>query len=225
MMNTKTSTIETSDKKRGRKPNNPTHGLTGVAALLPGEDESLFASMREGLRESLKPVGAIEEELVERAAGLTWRMRRIGRLENEILTELSKGSEVRQMEERVEWLSKMLSTDMVSLHQLGLNRDAYLERAGLLEKVRELLNREGTSSFGQGLLMAETDRSFGLLRRYESRMERSLYLALGQLAELQSVRKAEERAANRVIGLSKVTLVSNGQLRECEWQPGSGDSQ
>jgi hypothetical protein len=220
MMNTKTSTIESNGNKRGRKSGTLNHGLVGATALLPSENERLYIEYRDRLSSSLKPVGAMEEELVERVVSLMWRLRRVSRLESEILGELSVEAELRQIDDRVDWIGRMLDADMHSPNQAFRNGGAFRERLDLLEKGLELRKRERPQTLGQGLLMENSDRSFGLLRRYESRMERSVYLALGQLERLQATRKAEEREANRVHRLpQKVTLVTNGELRECEWQP------
>ena len=58
-----------------------THGLTAGAIIIKGEDADLFEEMRQGLWDELAPKGEIESMLVERLAGLLWRLRRVPALE------------------------------------------------------------------------------------------------------------------------------------------------
>ncbi len=49
--------------------------------LLDGESEEELQALRQGMRQSLRPVGELEEELVERMVAATWRKRRGDRVE------------------------------------------------------------------------------------------------------------------------------------------------
>jgi len=57
------------------------HGLLSEEILLPGEDERALREFTESLRAELQPVGELENLLVDRIVSLTWRLRRLGRVE------------------------------------------------------------------------------------------------------------------------------------------------
>jgi len=58
------------------------HGLTARAVVLPGvESTEDWTEHRRGIVASLSPIGALETELAERVALLTWRLRRVVRVE------------------------------------------------------------------------------------------------------------------------------------------------
>ena len=62
--------------KRRSSVNAVSHGLTAQHAMLPGEDPDEFDGLRHAIFNSLLPQGALENQLVERAVSLMWRMRR-----------------------------------------------------------------------------------------------------------------------------------------------------
>lgn len=57
------------------------HGLLSQRMLLGDESEEELRALRQGMRQSLRPVGELEEELVERMVAATWRKRRGDRVE------------------------------------------------------------------------------------------------------------------------------------------------
>ena len=67
----------TSHGKEQSKLNARKHGLLSRAVLLKGESRAEFASLHNGLRESLDPKGRLEVELVENPAVILWRKRRL----------------------------------------------------------------------------------------------------------------------------------------------------
>ena len=73
----------TDEGKARSSMNALTHGLTArTAIVLPlverAEDWSAHVA---GFVEAMRPVGAVERELVERMAAITWRLRRVERVE------------------------------------------------------------------------------------------------------------------------------------------------
>lgn len=67
---------------KARSSRNATrHGLLSRRMLLQGESEKELAALRQGMRQSLRPFGELEEELVERMVATTWRKRRGDRVE------------------------------------------------------------------------------------------------------------------------------------------------
>jgi hypothetical protein len=57
------------------------HGLLCQVVLLPGEDEEPLTALSEHLRTELKPVGEMENLLVDRIIASHRRLRRLGRVE------------------------------------------------------------------------------------------------------------------------------------------------
>ena len=57
------------------------HGLLCQEVLLPGEDEEALRELSEHLWTELKPVGEMENLLVDRISASHWKLRRLGRVE------------------------------------------------------------------------------------------------------------------------------------------------
>ena len=73
------------------------HGLTATSAVLAlvGETAADWAAHRAGIVAALAPVGALETELAERVASLTWRLRRVVRAETATLASQLEDAERR----------------------------------------------------------------------------------------------------------------------------------
>src|ERR1022692_1099351 len=61
--------------------NSTVHGLTGKFPILPGENPADLLDLAGRYRTGLHPDGQVEEDLVERMAIATYRLRRIARIE------------------------------------------------------------------------------------------------------------------------------------------------
>jgi hypothetical protein len=59
------------------KRNATKHGIFSSVVVLKGESRAEYESFLNGLRESLRPEGALEEFLVEKLASISWRHRRL----------------------------------------------------------------------------------------------------------------------------------------------------
>ena len=57
------------------------HGLTSEEAVLPEEDGADFEALRQGFVDDLRPAGETEETLAEIMAVMTWKLRRVWRME------------------------------------------------------------------------------------------------------------------------------------------------
>jgi hypothetical protein len=68
------------------KMNAISSGLRSVALVIPGERCEDWEAHRNGTIASINPVGGLEAELAERAAQLTWRLRRVVRYETAVMT-------------------------------------------------------------------------------------------------------------------------------------------
>jgi hypothetical protein len=176
-MNTKTLTIGSGRKGKApvQRRKSIKYEMESVVPLLLGESENAYATLEAGVVAALQPVGMVEQELVARVIGAMWRLRRANR-----------------MEERLCYLNGLMYSDRAG--RLLMSEKNTVEeklRHKTVTEQRRLTFENRPETLGQGILMDATDRSFGLLRRYESRMERSLYAALAQLERLQYKRGAK----------------------------------
>lgn len=102
------------------------HGLTAEAAVLAlvGETAADWAAHRAGIVAALAPVGALEAELAERVASLTWRLRRVVRAETATLANQLEDAERRAVRDarplppRTSALEMELDEDPPTLEEL-----------------------------------------------------------------------------------------------------------
>lgn len=81
------STGPTSDEgKATASRNSLKHGMYASNPLLPHEDPAEFQAFREGIVRHLRAQGPMELLLVDRIVCCAWRLRRIGEIENWIIT-------------------------------------------------------------------------------------------------------------------------------------------
>jgi hypothetical protein len=71
------------------KMNALSHGLRAAAPVVPGEDPAAWEEYRDAVLDDLAPVGALEEELADRVALLSWRLRRVASYEAGVVTRAS----------------------------------------------------------------------------------------------------------------------------------------
>jgi hypothetical protein len=71
------------------------HGLRTAAPVVPGEVTEAWEQFRDAVVDDLTPVGALEEELAERVAVLSWRLRRVTSYEAGVVTRNSDRAALR----------------------------------------------------------------------------------------------------------------------------------
>ena len=76
----------TPEGKRAVSQNAKKHGVLSQQALLPDEDPSELAELRQRLLDYFEPEGHLERLLVDRIVQLAWRLRRLGRTEVGLFT-------------------------------------------------------------------------------------------------------------------------------------------
>jgi hypothetical protein len=86
---------KTDEGKKIASLNAVRHGVHAKAALLPGEDPAELDALDQGLRRDLKPVGMMQEVIVERIVSLAWKLRRIAFAEEAALVMDQKSRERR----------------------------------------------------------------------------------------------------------------------------------
>jgi hypothetical protein len=190
-MNAQHSTGPRTSEGRNRSSLNAlTHGLFASEALMPLEDADSFQDLVASLTGQLKPVGAIEEHLVDRLISIVWRLRRILRLEAEVLTHRfnttiadraaaeAKSYEISPLRAVLAENDKTTITDE-ERHWEAVQRGAEAEK--------RLLSDE--NALGEAFIK-DSDASNALtkLARYETWMERRMFRTLHELQRLQAAR-------------------------------------
>ncbi len=183
--------------KAAAKLNSLKHGLLAEQPVLPDEDGAAFEALRRELTEQFDPVGIIETQLVERIAGLIWRLRRLGRIEAGIIEYQKRSIELDRRTYEAERL------DPAYEYKLNVRRpslapkptEEYYQAVDKAHSVAESLH-EPLPKIGYSFVRdAETVDAFGKLQRYERSMERSLYAAIHELERLQRDRREKEIVA------------------------------
>jgi hypothetical protein len=144
------------------------HGLLAREAVIRGEDPGEFEFYRDRMLGELAPVGTVESVLAERAVGLSWRLRRAERVQNEVFDTLYSD----QMDNP---LAK-LTQSMLPKH---LARPQVSEDGRDLTLARVVVKDSANSRVLDRLLM------------YERRIEHSLFRTMRELQQLRLLRELE----------------------------------
>ncbi len=165
------------------------HGLLSEEVLLPGEDGEALGELGEHVRAELRPVGALENLLVDRVVASVWRLRRLGRVEAGIFA-WERSEELAERAERdaqsLKWYFPADGTTSTNFrivdearHQEALNR-AWRMRSEQADEIATL-----GRTFARD---ADRANAFSKLSRYETAIERQLYKALHELERRQAAR-------------------------------------
>jgi len=147
------------------------HGFTARQDVIGSESQAAFDRHRERMLRALAPVGPIESELAERIVGLSWRLRRAGRFQNEAIDALNTPKPLERLTQSL--LARRLRSDQAAVEEeLSLGR----------------------------MLVADfsNQRVLDRLLMYERRIENSLYRSLLEFQRLQLIRQLDP--ADDVIG-------------------------
>lgn len=147
------------------------HGLTSEHAMLPGENIEEFRGLRSAMFCSLKPDGAMENQLIERAVSLMWRLRRFPVFETALFQWTSH------------YMTQIYDDPIEAATTEGRNMmfdDEPASCADLKDSLR--LGR-----VLEALLSSDTTSK---LSRYERDIQRQLNMTLKTLSELQIARAA-----------------------------------
>jgi hypothetical protein len=144
------------------------HGLLAREAVIRGEDPGEFEFYRDRMLGELAPVGTVESVLAERAVGLSWRLRRAERVQNEVFDAL---------------YSDQTDNPLAKLTQSMLPKHLAQPQVG--EDGRDLtLGRVVVKDFANSRVL---DR----LLMYERRIEHSFYKTMAELQKLRLMRELE----------------------------------
>ena len=79
---------KTAEGKAAVAKNAVKHGLFAHESVIPGENPEDFEFFREELLAELAPVGVVESLLAERVVGLSWRLQRAERMQNQVIEDM-----------------------------------------------------------------------------------------------------------------------------------------
>jgi hypothetical protein len=187
---------KTPEGKAAVRMNALKHGLLSEDILLPGEDGEALQDLGERLRDELRPVGELEDLLVERIVACYWRLGRLGRVEASIFA-WEHYEDLAKRAEREAWVYEKRLSDLgrpgrVVVREVdeGKHEEA-VKRAEQMRAKRETETDTLGQTFAKDALYAN---AFSKLSRYEATIERSLYRALHELQRLQANRQADGNA-------------------------------
>src|SRR5262245_7318967 len=170
----------TPEGKAKSRLNSRKHGLTGRMLIIVGEVAEDFDRLRVELLEEHNPQSSLEIELVERIAGILWRLRRVPSFEAAILDARHVAVEHRYSEYR-------------ALNEKG-------EDAEDDEEEQELADWDASVKRGRTLIEdATTNDALGKLARHETTLMNALTKTLQLLLVLQE-RRGREITADAGVG-------------------------
>jgi len=213
--NARKSTGPRSAEGKARSAQNATtHGMFCHAAVLPGEDEVAFHSLRAGFMLSLNPRDTIEILLVDRIALASWKLRRLQEAEfclNRV--------------DQHEMLSVEESEGYAEYEQYHTRGAAYIgewppprsRRAGDEDKAKTKPDPKTVFDDEHPIPAAailatqinrEDEKSFQRLSRYEQRLENQILRMMRELRQLRKDRQKQEPQAPSVF--------TEAAVRHCE---------
>jgi hypothetical protein len=174
------------------------HGLFAHENVIKCEKQSDFDHFREELLAGLAPVGGVEAMMAERIVSLSWRLKRVERMNSEAIDVMIAKIETDSFERR-------------QRREAGLV-DPEDERS-------ELVLGWATNKDFSGSSVLER------LLTYEKRIESSLYKAMNELQKLQRTREKEEAEVRQPAipipindNPHEAAIHSEGERIECEKQ-------
>ena len=145
------------------------HGLLARQHVVLGEDPQQFELSRRQWLEELQPVGNAETTLAERIAGLTWRLQRAERLQNELF-------------------------DCLLTKELNDSMSGFYDELTAEDEQRLRSNPETDPALAVGRMLKRDyahERGLERLMMYERWIENSLYRSMKELRQVQRERKGD----------------------------------
>ena len=186
-----TGPVTTAGRERSRL-NRLGHGLTTSAVMvLPDEDAQAFARLSEAFHADLAPQDALQEQLVDRAALLLWRLARAGRLETALLA----------------WRNMVRLRETVRAARFARDRGGkplFGDPVCAMTPQEAQCDAEAERAMAQAVIAPafledlKRDRALERLSRYERRLERSLESTLAALARQRRI-AAQQSAAGLIV--------------------------
>ena len=177
----------TSDGKARSRMNAVKHGLTAKYIVIGDEDPDEFEALRADLESDFQPSTRLEYELVDRLAGLIWRLRRVPGVEAALVK--ARQVEAWQNSEDVEWLkyearrrcNKSFGSDDAALDaMMNGTYDArlrkFLEEVQAEESEQEVADSDREQETGLLMLIKDVENgdALGKITRYEAGLMNAL---------------------------------------------------
>jgi hypothetical protein len=165
----------TAEGKAAVAENAVKHGLSGRLDVIKGEDQAEFDRQREAMLGEMAPVGVMELMLAERVVGLSWRLKRVERTQNQVFDAL--------LADRSSPLAKLVQ----SLEPKAAGRP------------EDGPDGEGDLDLGRAVIKDfSNSRVLDRLLMYERRIEHSLYKTMAELQRLRLLRELDAPAQEPV---------------------------
>jgi hypothetical protein len=200
---------KTAEGRKRSKGNALKHGLTAAQITVFDERPEDFENFYSGLLAALIPVGALEEQLVERIAVCAWRLRRVYRIEAHLFSTPASGEPTFKAERPVSPSEAQDVLDQLSIEELDQANNIFEKVKRLTEeqaKALEVKRRDfgiPTRSIGAVFWnLAVSQVPFAQLSRHETTIERSYHRALHDLERLQARRMGEAVMAPAALDVS-----------------------
>ena len=152
--------------------NSRKHGLTAKMLIIVGENADDFDQLRAELMAEHDPQSVLETELVERLAGILWRLRRVPSFEAAILD--ARHHQV--------W------------RETGYGSHRLVEREYKEDASEEESDREASVHFGIALMYGNYSDTLGKLARHETTLMNAFAKTLQMLLLLQDKRSNTEES-------------------------------
>lgn len=150
-----------------------THGLTARQIITFDEDEDAFNAWHKDIINSLKPVGALEANLVQEIAIAGWKLARLHRIESRQFE-----TEKAVIERRVRETNEIKETRPDDYNYLPT-------RTSLKIREEETDEPDGEYVANSARIFRQLGDDIATLSRYRASIERTYYRALHQLERVQ----------------------------------------
>ena len=172
--------------------NSVKHGLLSGDIVIKDESGIEFAEFRRRLCSELAPVGELEQLLADRIIASFWRLKRVGKIEIELLDNMSSFQSRK--------LDGKRSSDDIPRMKIIKNyeggRTEVVTSGGSSKASSDSENPQDQMSLGQAVHADFAGpNTLGKFRRYEAHIDRTLYKALHELQRLQAARFGQKVSA------------------------------
>lgn len=173
------------------------HGLLSKDVVIKDESDDEFVQFRQKLYAELAPVGELEQLFADRVIASFWRLRRVGKIEIELLNNMSS-FQLQKPEGKS-------SSDIPTMQLTKTYEDGRIEvvtTGSSLKAASDSEDIQDEMSLGQAVHADFAGpNTLGKFRRYEAHIDRTLYKALHELQRLQAARLGHKVAAPLAIDI------------------------
>jgi hypothetical protein len=169
--------------------------LTAAKIVIPGEKAEEFATFRDGLMEDWAPANTLQRELVDRLAGLLWRLRRCPVAEAELLRALINDSRYdlsRLADEELDHLNALYRKADTTPEGREMSNLLNIEDMTFLEKIDALKRTEAARNDKDAKKLRSVEM-LSTFSRYETGLMNDVIKTLTLLRALQAVLRLTRR--------------------------------